>query len=68
MLKIGIYGSTGRMGQVVLSNVLLDKFIKVGALHAIEELPFNPPKDCLVTNDIEKFLNGVDGQWYFFTN
>jgi len=59
-MKVGIYGSTGRMGQVVLKNLLNTPNCEVGALHAIEELPFEPPKGVLVTNDVEKFLNEVD--------
>jgi 4-hydroxy-tetrahydrodipicolinate reductase len=60
MIKVGIYGSTGRMGQVVLKNVLDDEQTEVVALHAIEELPFDAPKGVLVTNDVEEFLKSVD--------
>ncbi len=60
MLKIGIFGSTGRMGQEILKNLENDKEAKAYILHAIEEFSVKPSDDILVTDSIKELLEKSD--------
>lgn len=59
MIKIGVFGSTGRMGQVVIKNVLEDANVSLGAVH-VEVGNVEVPKDVLKTDDLSEFLKAVD--------
>ncbi len=60
MLKVGIFGSTGRMGQMIVENLQGDNKAKVEALHAIEEFKTKPDDDIFITDDIDELLNKSD--------
>ena len=60
MIKVGIHGSTGRVGKLLIENLKNDKNAKVTTLHAIEEFDFTVDKDILVTNDVKTLLESVD--------
>ena len=52
MIHVGIHGSTGRVGRLLIDNLSKDKEAKPYVLHAIEEFGFTPPKDAVVTDDL----------------
>lgn len=60
MINIGIYGATGRMGQMIMQNLSHDSEAKVSVVHAIEE--FKTPIDASikVTDSIDEFLRHCD--------
>ncbi len=60
MIKVGIHGSTGRVGKLLIENLKNDKDVEISVLHAIEEFTFEVPKDVLITNDIDTVLKNAD--------
>ncbi len=60
MIKIGIHGSTGRVGRLLIENLKNDKNAKITVLHAIEEINFSIPEGVLVTNDTKTLLENAD--------
>lgn len=52
MLKIGIHGSTGRMGRMIIENLKGDSEAKAEVLHAIETFSFTPPQDAIITDSV----------------
>ncbi len=60
MVKIGIHGSTGRVGRLLIENLKNDKNAKITVLHAIEEFNFSVPEGVLVTNDTKTLLENAD--------
>jgi 4-hydroxy-tetrahydrodipicolinate reductase len=57
MLNIGILGSTGRVGSLLIDDLENDKDAKVSSLHVFDELKKQVPKSVVVTNDIQTFIN-----------
>lgn len=60
MIHVGIHGSTGRVGRLLIDNLIKDKEAKPYVLHAIEEFSFTPPKDAVVTDDVLTLLQKSD--------
>ncbi|HIO90324.1 MAG TPA: 4-hydroxy-tetrahydrodipicolinate reductase, partial [Campylobacterales bacterium] len=60
MIKTGIHGSTGRVGELLIKNIKNDTELEIKTLHAIEEFNFTVDKDMLVTNDIVTLLQNSD--------
>lgn len=62
MIRIGIYGSTGRVGTLLIKNLQNDPEAKISVLHAIEEFktPLNLEEDVIVTNDAGVLLEHSD--------
>ena len=60
MIKVGIHGSTGRVGKLLIENLKNDKKAEISVLHAIEEFSFEVPKGVLVTNDTKTLLENAD--------
>ena len=60
MIKTGIHGSTGRVGELLIKNIKNDTELEIKTLHAIEEFNFAVDKDILVTNDIVTLLQNSD--------
>ncbi|KIM03090.1 MAG: dihydrodipicolinate reductase [Sulfurovum sp. AS07-7] len=60
MIKVGILGSTGRVGRLLINNILNDDTLTLGALHVYNELKFDAPKGTVVTNSMEELLNASD--------
>ncbi len=60
MVKVGIHGSTGRVGRLLIENLSKDKEAKPYILHAIEEFSFALPKDVATTNNAEELLKKSD--------
>lgn len=49
MIKIGILGSTGRVGSLLIDDLANDSEAKVGAVHVYGKLVKNLPTDTVVT-------------------
>ena len=60
MLKVGILGSTGRVGSLLIDDLANDDLACVGAVHVFDELSKPLPKDVVVTNDMTTLLNSCD--------
>jgi len=60
MIKVGIHGSTGRVGKLLIENLINDKDVNIEVLHAIEEFTFAVPKGVLITNDTDTLLQNSD--------
>ncbi len=60
MIKVGIHGSTGRVGRLLIENLKNDDKAEIAVLHAIEEFSFEVPKGILVTNDTKTLLENSD--------
>ena len=60
MLKVGILGSTGRVGSLLIDDLENDEIAQVAALHVFDELKKQVPKDTLITNDMNAFLDASE--------
>lgn len=60
MVKVGIVGSTGRMGEQLIKNVLADENLTLSALHVFDELKRDVPADVLITNSMKALLEVCD--------
>ncbi|NOZ91116.1 MAG: 4-hydroxy-tetrahydrodipicolinate reductase [Epsilonproteobacteria bacterium] len=60
MVKVGIVGSTGRMGEHLINNVLEDESLELSVLHVFDELKTAVPDSVLITNSMEKVLENAD--------
>jgi 4-hydroxy-tetrahydrodipicolinate reductase len=59
-LRIGIHGSTGRVGKVLIENLKNDKGVKISCLHAIDEFSFAVPQEIKKTNSLDTLFNSSD--------
>ena len=60
MAKVGILGSTGRMGEHLINNVLQTEGLELSVLHVFDELKTSVPDTVLVTNSMQVFLENCD--------
>ena len=60
MIKVGILGSTGRMGAHLIKNTLEDENLELTTLHVFDELKIAVPDSVLITNDMDKFVENAD--------
>ncbi|GIT98972.1 4-hydroxy-tetrahydrodipicolinate reductase [Sulfurovum sp. TSL1] len=60
MAKVGIVGSTGRMGAHLIKNVLEHEVLELSVLHVFGELKTDVPSDVLVTNSMKTVLENCD--------
>jgi len=60
MVKVGILGSTGRMGAHLIKNVLETDGLALSVLHVFDELKTSVPDTVLVTNDMQVFLENCE--------
>ncbi|MCK4440375.1 MAG: 4-hydroxy-tetrahydrodipicolinate reductase, partial [Sulfurovaceae bacterium] len=60
MIKVGIVGSTGRMGEHLINNVLQDEALELSALHVFDELKTAVPETVLITNSMKVLLENSD--------
>ena len=60
MVKVGIVGSTGRMGEHLIKNILEDEVLALSGLHIFDELKISVPDDVLVTNSMSVLLEVCD--------
>ncbi|MDR1008308.1 MAG: 4-hydroxy-tetrahydrodipicolinate reductase [Campylobacteraceae bacterium] len=59
-LNIGIYGSTGRVGRVLIENLQNDKNVNISCLHAIDEFKFAVPEYIKKTDLLETLFDLSD--------
>jgi len=60
MIKVGILGSTGRMGEHLINNVLQTEGLELNVLHVFDELKISVPDTVLITNSMQVFLENAD--------
>ncbi|NCB12324.1 MAG: 4-hydroxy-tetrahydrodipicolinate reductase [Erysipelotrichia bacterium] len=60
MIKIGILGSTGRVGSLLIDDLANDSEARVGAVHVYDKLVKNLPADTVVTNDMKVLFESSD--------
>ncbi|MCG3711249.1 4-hydroxy-tetrahydrodipicolinate reductase [Aliarcobacter butzleri] len=60
MVKIGILGSTGRVGSLLIDDLQNDKDAKLSAVHVTSKLLKTLPQDTIVTNDIKVLFDSCD--------
>jgi 4-hydroxy-tetrahydrodipicolinate reductase len=60
MIKVGILGATGRMGEHLIKNSLEDEKVELSAVHVYDELKTKLPNGVLITNSIEELLKNSD--------
>jgi 4-hydroxy-tetrahydrodipicolinate reductase len=60
MVKVGIVGSTGRMGEHLIKNILEDEVLVLSGLHIFDEFKISVPDDVLVTNSMRALLEVCD--------
>jgi 4-hydroxy-tetrahydrodipicolinate reductase len=60
MAKVGIVGSTGRMGAHLIKNVQEEEGLELAALHVFDELTVDVPAEVLITNSMNELLKVCD--------
>jgi len=60
MTKVGIVGSTGRMGEHLIKNVMENEALTLAGLHVFDELKISVPDDVLITNSMKALLEVCD--------
>jgi len=60
MVKVGILGSTGRMGHHLIQDSISDSDVKLAVVHVFDELKENLPEDTVVTNDMDTLVKEAD--------
>ncbi len=60
MINIGILGSTGRVGSLLIDDIQLDEEAKLCACHVIDELKKTVPQGTIITNDMKTFLESCE--------
>jgi len=60
MIRIGILGATGRMGEHLVKNVAEEPGLELSAVHVYDELRHALPADVLATNSIKAMLENCE--------
>ena len=60
MARVGIVGSTGRVGNLLIDALLHDDVLPLSTVHVFDELKRDLPKDILVTNSMKALLENCD--------
>ena len=60
MKRVGILGSTGRVGTLLVKNLLEDNELTLNVVHIFEEKTSSLPENIIVTNSISKLLEESD--------
>lgn len=60
MINVGIHGSTGRVGRLLIENLMKDTDAKPSVLHAIDDFGFTTPKDAVITESVTTLLTQSD--------
>ena len=59
MLNVGIYGGSGRVGNLLIKNLQKDEVAKVSAVHVIEGISLDVP-GAVVTNDLDTLIENSE--------
>jgi len=60
MVKVGIVGSTGRVGSLLIDNLKDDENAVLSCVHVFDELEKELPKGTVVTNSMKELLENCD--------
>jgi 4-hydroxy-tetrahydrodipicolinate reductase len=60
MKRVGIVGSTGRVGKLLIENLKSESDLKLSAVHVFDGVTQELPKDALVTNSMKALLENCD--------
>ena len=60
MVRVGIVGSTGRVGNLLIDALLHDEYLPLSVVHVFDELSRALPQDILVTNSMKVVLENAD--------
>jgi 4-hydroxy-tetrahydrodipicolinate reductase len=60
MIKIGVFGASGRVGKLLLEDLKLTADMSVSSVYVRNSLDFSIDPSILVTSDMKSFLNGCD--------
>lgn len=60
MIKVGILGSTGRVGSLLIDDLQSDEQACVAAIHVFDKLSRQVPEGVVVTNDMKVLLDSSD--------
>ncbi len=60
MIKVGIVGSTGRVGTLLIDDLENDDLAKLAAVHVFDKLKKQVPEGTVVTNNMRVLLDSSD--------
>ncbi len=60
MIKVGVFGASGRVGKLLLEDLKLTADISVSSVYVRNSLDFSIDPSILVTADMKSFLNAAD--------
>jgi len=60
MIKVGVYGGTGRVGKLLLEDLKTEEALTLSAVYVRNGLDFAIDPSALVTNDLDTFLKACD--------
>jgi 4-hydroxy-tetrahydrodipicolinate reductase len=60
MVKVGIVGSTGRVGNLLIDALLEESELSLGGVHVFDELKRDLPEAIVVTNSMKVLLEACD--------
>ena len=60
MIRVGILGSTGRVGSLLIDDLEEDTEARVSAVHVFDKLTKSLPADIIVTNDMKVLFDSSD--------
>lgn len=60
MIKVGILGSTGRVGSLLIDDLQNDTEAQIGSIHVFDKLKKQVPQDVLITNDMKAMIENAD--------
>ncbi len=60
MINVGIVGSTGRVGGLLIDNLKNDATARVSAVHVFDDLEKDLDKNILITNSMNELLENCD--------
>lgn len=60
MIKVGVFGASGRVGRLLLENLKETPQMSVSSVYVRHELDFSIDPSILITTDMKAFLNASD--------
>lgn len=60
MIKVGVFGASGRVGKLIVENLKNDKEAKISSVFVRNELDFSVEPETLITNDFVSFLESSE--------
>ncbi|STQ85717.1 4-hydroxy-tetrahydrodipicolinate reductase [Helicobacter muridarum] len=56
MLDVGIFGATGRVGKLLINEIILDKKSHLSSVYVRNELQYDIPSNTFITSDMSSFV------------